>query len=289
MYGLNDATELALAMEMLKEHLHYNARCVISMVASIGGVVGSALGGLMAGPDTRSWLLLADVLTYAVALVFFFFLPVGRKRLTRKGKQTSWSHALVYLARGSAARKSLVFSCMMTIFCANGRVMQPLIAYGLLGGAHAYSSLMLAFMVGSLASGLIQSLRNAVRASMWELLIWGSQYAVMVTLCSVFSLSSWLLMVMACMAVSCFGMNAMNVLSGAMLLQGAPNEVHARLQGVREFVIVGGTIISQALACVIAVYFGLEVALACSALGVVAAGFYLAIEYRDNRGSLHPG
>jgi predicted MFS family arabinose efflux permease len=164
--------------DLVPPEKYINAQSLNSLVHNVGRLVGPAIAGLLiaaVGVGVAFAANAASFLAVIGALLLMrraTFQPVTRSRRekgqAREGLRYAWRHPEI--------KACLVLVGVVAVFGQNFRVVLPLMANTLGGGAELYGYLTSALGLGSVIGAAVSATR--VKASIWALLLWSIAFGL---------------------------------------------------------------------------------------------------------------
>ncbi|MGH9293658.1 MAG: MFS transporter [Acidimicrobiales bacterium] len=168
LYGVGDAFFLPTATGIMPEtvspgHLQ-QANALVAMTQSACTVIGPAIAGVIVVATSPGWAFAVDALTFAASAAFIFRLPRRSFEANPQGSRaatggTSFLDEIRVGWRAFSQRRWLrveVVYGALAAFAVFGsfETLGPLVAKNMLGGAGAWSAIMVAFGVGAVVGGV---------------------------------------------------------------------------------------------------------------------------------------
>ena len=258
---LVDAATLRSAVQ-LREVLTQSGR-------TFGPLVGGALIALVGLPAAY----LLDTVSFAVAFTLFLGLPPLVPETRRRFELSSVTEGLRFVASRPILAATF-WADLVAMILGQQRALFPSYAEDVFGGgAFTFSLLMAApsagAMVGVCFLGVVRNVQREGRAVLLSVATWGLFIAL-------FSLSPWLPLALACLAIAGAADMVSAVFRQTILLSIVPDELRGRMSSVHIMVVTGGPPIGDGVAGSGGELLGLRHTSLLGGLGVIAGMLVLA-------------
>ncbi|HEX2383791.1 MAG TPA: MFS transporter [Acidimicrobiales bacterium] len=271
---------------LLEDDLRPAAFALQSTYGSFGMMAGPAVAGLLIGLVGLTSAYVADVATYALALVVFSGIAPSPPV---KGAETASRSSIldgVRFVRGQSIIVSIFLLDLLAMIFGMPRALFPALAERLGGGPELYGLLLASVAAGafvaSLASGWTTRVVHQGRAVLWAVTAWGITIAV-----AGLTTQIWLVLLM----LACAG--AADMISGVyrstIAAAVTPDEMRGRVSGVEIAVYAGGPVLGDVEAGVVGGLVGVPFAIVSGGLACVAAAGYFAVKVRSFATYVKPG